>query len=506
MGAAQGQAVRTDLDGLEERFENERKAYLELLADYLPDAYRERFTSLTDEQMRQVAEARRRWQFYTLHTSKMHDFQKQYLDPIDRVGELLLIAPELIDHEPVKLARAQAFATGKQLAKARRDAGVDIDPTKGVVSPTGIPYPALDRPHTCVDQLRIDERTVALAETIAPAGANPVLYENAERCKQIDVEEALFVMYGNRVRMLTGTIAWVADPLTTACARDHSIDRKEGRASGHSSTVPGKEGFGDRLKRFGAKGRSEGAGGGTGESYIRGLSYGGGHTGPLYSLGRNAVGPGRADGAFTSIYYTDKSMLHDCQATQGELFLPPGVSRRDIKSRTLRSAYTGFYKGDFEQAYKALERETPAEDFDGAIHRYLNARLAAEVDWATEGIERIAKAGDVAEAYTRFESAKQSMGGIPAFDERVETLQALFADPGVAEEIKAGKIFRRICEEQYTAQNMKKLIELYPDSVYAKAAKMCIADGMPTKGDGALAFFIERDPSLNNWGYLVVDR
>lgn len=498
------QAVRYDLTELEKQFEKSRVAYLSTLERYLPGAYRERFAGLSDAQMKQVADARRLWQFYTLHTSKMADFQKQFLGPIDAVGELLLIDPATVEDETVRLARAEVWAVGEKLMAARRQEGVDIDPTKGKTSPTGIAYPPLEQPHTCLDALRVYEESMVLAYTVASPEARRVLMENARRCIEIDVEEAGFVMYGNRVRMLTGTVAWVADPVTTACARDHSIDRKAGRASGHSSTVPGKEGFGDRLRRFGARGSSEGAGGGkTGQAYIRGLSYGGGHTGPLYSLKRNAVGPGRAGGAFTSVYYTDKSMLHDCQATRGELFLPPGVTKSDMTSRALRAAYTAFYNLQFAKAHKALLDTETGQDFDGAIYRYLRARLDAEVEWTLTGIERIADAGDVAEAYARLQSATSEMSGIPAFDTKAPPLADRFKDPALADEIKAGRLFRRICTEDYTAGNMRKLIQMYPESVYAKAAKKCIESEMPTKGDGALTYFIERDKHLNQWGYLI---
>ena len=492
-----------DLGELEKEFEDARDDYLHKLKKYLPGAYEQRFIALTDQQLAEIARTRRLWQYYTVNTTKTNDFQKNFLDPIDAVGEMLLIKPEQIDDEAVASARSIAFESGQRLMEARLQAGVEIDPTKGVKSPTGIAYPPLDQPHTCVDILRLYEQTTVLAHTVAPPDANQVLFENAKRCALIDVEEAAFVMYSNKVRMLIGTVAWVADPLTTACARDHSVDRKNGKASGHTSTVPGKEGFGDRLRLWGAKGSSEGAGGGTGESYIRGLSYGGGHTGPLYSIKRNAVGPGRADGAFTSVYYTDKSMYHKSQATEGELFLPPGVEKSDIRGRLLRKAYTGFYKEKFNKAYDALVAEEPGEGFDGAIHRYLIARLDAEVQWRVTGIKRIAAAGDIAEAHARFQALQESMKGVPAFEEEVEALRSLFADESVEQEVKAGKIFRRICAQEYTEANMKKLIGMFPETIYAQAAQKCIDDGMPKKAAGPLTFFTDRDPDLNQWGYVI---
>ena len=196
-------------------------------------------------------------------------------------------------------------------------------------------------------------------------------------------------------------------------------------------------------------------------------------------------------------------MYHKSQATQGELFLPPGVEKSDIRSRLLRSAYTGFYKEQFNKAYDALAGEEPGEGFDGAIHRYLIARLDAEVQWAVTGIRRIAAAGDIAEAYVRFQKAQKSMKGVPAFETEAESLRALFAGESVEQEVKAGKIFRRICAEEYTEANMKKLIETFPDTIYARAAQKCIDDKMPKKAAGPLTFFTDRDQDLNQWGYVI---
>ncbi|MBX2851537.1 MAG: hypothetical protein KTR15_07320 [Phycisphaeraceae bacterium] len=196
-------------------------------------------------------------------------------------------------------------------------------------------------------------------------------------------------------------------------------------------------------------------------------------------------------------------MYHKSQATNGELFLPPGVTKSHVRGRLLRSAYTGFYKEQFKTAYDALQSEEPVEGFVGTVHRYLIARLDAEVEWTVTGIKRIAAAGDIAEAYVRFEKARKSMKGIPAFEAEVESLGALFVGENIDTEVKAGKVFRRICAEQYTEANMKTLIEKFPDTIYAQVAKRCIGDGMPKKAAGPLTFFTERDEDLNQWGYVI---
>ena len=93
------------------------------------------------------------------------------------------------------------------------------------------------------------------------------------------------------------------------------------------------------------------------------------------------------------------------------------------------------------------------------------------------------------------------MAGIPAFDEAVEPLSKRFEGEQAATEIKAGELFRKICQREYTAANMKRLIEMYPDSVYATVAKRCIEEEMPG-GYKPLLYFYDRDKNINEWAYL----
>ncbi len=511
VSSAHAQAVAdTPLDalaGLEQQYVQAETEYLDALSAYLPDAYRVRFSALSDKGMQQIAEARRLWVFWTLGGSDQFDFQKQFLDPIDQVGEMLIIKAESITDKTVKSARVKAGRLAEQLDKARKQAGVEIDPTVGVLSPTGIAFPRLDQPHTTVDRLLLMEQSIVLAQTVGPRESKPVLMINAKNCIQIDVEEASFTMYANKVRMLTGANAWVANPVTTACARDHSIDRKEGRASGHSSTVPGKEGLGARASRFGTPVRSEGAGGGqSGWHYIRGLSYGGGHTGPLYRSMRNAVGPGRVEGVYTSMYYYDDAFKHACQEYRNELFLPPGVTKSDLQLPLLITAYDALQQQQYAKAYATLKVQEMTEDkFQLAIQRYLLARINAEVDWWLTGIEEFATAGDVYGAHARLQEATPLLSGIPAFDKAAEKIQTWLSKPGIAKEITVGEQYRKACAQSFTTQTLQKLIEEHPDSIYAKAARKCIDENLTNEPTtyAPLMFFRDQSPHINKWAYLV---
>ena len=501
------QVTWDELTELESSYKQAEKAYLDALSAYLPGAYRSKFAGLSDREMKQIADTRKLWEFWSLGGSAQFDFQQQFLVPIDQVGEMLIFDAESIRDKDIQEARKKAGRLAEQLDKAKRKEGAELDPTVGVKSPTGIEFPKLDRPHSTVDRLFLMERSMILAQTVGLPDSKDVLMQNAEFCANLDLDEAMFAMYANKVRMLTGVNAWVAHPVTTACARDHSIDRKEGRASGHSSTVPGKEGLGARAKRFGTPVRSEGAGGGkTGEGAIRGLSYGGGHTGPLYRSMRNVVGPGYHLGAMTAMYYHDRAYRHDCQEYRNELFMPPGVTKADLETEALITAYRELQQKQFAKAYGILAAaEKPEDKFQHAVHRYLLARIAAEVDWTLEGVEQFAEAGDVYAAKLRLDTANATLAGIPSFDKAAPKVEKWFEKDAVAAELGVGERFREICAAGMSHDAFRKLIEDHPGSVYAKAAQKCIDDNVTAdaKGYAPLMYFRVESPHINKWAYLV---
>ncbi|MBK8977815.1 MAG: hypothetical protein IPM29_18050 [Planctomycetes bacterium] len=504
------------LTALEREFAAARADYLEVLGEYLPGAYRERFAGLTRDELATIAATRRLWQWYidegpfTMGDPRKQStgiFREEFLDPMDRVAEILLIDPEEIRDTAVRRARAEAFKLGEKLMRARERSGVDIDPTAERTAPTGIPYPRLDRPHTCVDVLRLYERTLVLAKTVAHPGAEAVLMQNAEACAEVDLMEADFVMYANQVRMLSGSIAWVCDPLMTACCRDHSADRKAGLASGHQSTIEGKRFPRDRAERFGCRVGPEGAGGGrTGREAIRGFAYDGtGHGGPLFARLRNVVGPGQREGALTAMYQTDDRLKHPCQASEGELILPPGVTSRMLDAGT-RAIFRALASGRFEEADSLLGGREPSDDFQKAVHRYLAARLEAEVDWTLTGIEHILDAGDAYEADQRLQVAERTMDGIAGFDQRAGRLRARLAQRGVAQEIKVGRIYQQIIgSKRLDRDKLQRFVEEFPESAYAAAGRHCLE-----AGDGAfwpeLFHFVMQDTHLNKWSYLQPER
>jgi len=500
-----GDAPQAALALVDRRLAEQERKYVGLLDRHLRSAYLERLAALTDEQIAQVQKTRRLWKHY-LHThDAQRDFQKEFLGPAEAVGEILLIDPASLDDAALAEQRRALMEFAEYQRRCHEALGVSIDPTVGKVSPTGIAFPPLDQPPTFADRLSHLERTLVLANTVASPGARRVLMLADEAARQIDVQEAAFVMYGNRIRMLMGTIAWTADPIICACARDHSTDRKDGKASGHSSTIPGKEGFGDRLRRFGARGGSEGAGGGRdGVGYLKGLSYGGGHTGPLYSLKRNVVGVGRRGGVYTSIYASDDALRHPCPVTDNELFMPPGVTRAELRQRALHAIYVLLQREQFGRVHELAESARLTSDFDRMVLRFFKAAVDAERDWALQEIAALQDVGDLFRAKARLEEAKRQFQGDAAFAERSAELEQRLSADDAKEAIRAGELYYKIARTALTESNLKQLIARYGDTEYARAAQTLIDKRTGDSPDAnPLIYFFEKNPHLNRYGYLA---
>jgi hypothetical protein len=353
----------------DQRVSGLEKQYTDFLNANLRTLYKQKLLALTDEQITSIQKTRRFWKPYLL--AAMHDdnFMHDYLEPAKEVSKLLLLDAEKDLDERGKGLRAELLEAGGYQTKCNLALGGDPDPTKGKKSPTGIAIPPLSSPPTFQSYVSYLEKTLVLANTVAPEGARKVLLKNLEISREIDIEEADYVLYANEIRMCMGSQAWSVDPLLCAATRDHSTDRKNGKASAHMSTIPGKEGFVDRAKRFGTGASSEGAGGGrNGRNYLEGLSHeGDGHTGPLYGIHRNVIGVGRHEGVYTSNYRTDHTLDHPCPVTTGEQFMPPGLTGKEFANPTAASVFTCLKNSQYGVAQTIIAKalETPTDKNSG---------------------------------------------------------------------------------------------------------------------------------------------
>lgn len=492
--------ARLALQHIDKQLASLRGKYTVALQAWLEDAYMRHLISLSDEQIMIVQRARRLWRSYVLHGGHRSNFQAEFLAPMKAAGEALLLRAEDVKDEPVCSQRKTLMELGEYQAMAHTALGMQTDPTVGKFSPTQIAYAPLDQPPTFLDSLHHTERSMVLAHTVAPPGAQAVLMYNDEAAQEIDVQEAEYVLFGNEMRMLSGTIVWRVDPLGNAVARDHSNDRTKGLATGHMSSIKEKRGFTDRSRRMGARRfGSEGVGGGaSGRGYINGLSYGGGHTGPLYSLRRNCVGVGRRKNAYTSIYGTDRSIVHDCQAVANELVLPPGWSNTRLRG-SARSIFSKLQSGEFGHAARALAKARPSNEKTSMLLRFFRAAVQTEIDWILDSSAAIEDAGDVYEARRRLLAGAKMFKGNPAFEEEGILRLAMLADPALAQALKAGEAFHRMVlgdlDGAGRAKASRALIRRYGGTAYAEAAKAADEPG------AAFAYFVGKQATVEKYEY-----
>ncbi len=493
-----------------------QKQYFELLDKHVRAAYIKRLTMLRDGHVKKVQYMRRLWKDYLLHTSDQKDFQDHFLRPVWEVSEFMLVRPADMREPEIVRARKLLFELAEYQVACRKAAGISADPTAGKKSPTGIDIPYLDQPPTLADYVSFLDRIMVLAGSFAPAGAKQVHYANIDVFREIDVQESEFVMFAGTVRMLVGSVAWLGDALVCATTRDHSADRKAGLASGHMSTVPGKHGFTDRLRRMGAPWcGSEGAGGGRdGRGYANGLSYGGGHTHPLYSIKRNFTGVGRRGGVYTSNYGTKRDLLHPCPATQNEFFMPPGITRADLKTPELLEIYKLLQDEKYAQADARIAEVEVESDFDKMILRFFSADVTAELGWFCEAVAAIYAVGDYYDVKLRLDGARKKFTGIKLFDKRAAMLDKLLSAKKMEKELEAGKVYRPIARAIVKDMRGKKLnaaaarkqlddfAKQHPKTVCAEAAQFLPPDATGnTPTVNPIAYFFNKNKYLAKYAY-----
>jgi hypothetical protein len=490
------QALDDKLDVLE-------RGYAELLDESIRDAYHRRLRSLTDDEMREVAYVRRVWSNYILRPSTQLHFQQHFLIPATNVGKLLLPDVAEIQTKPSdkQLRRMNEFNGYRN--EVREALGLGLDPTTSKKAPTGIPMPPLSKVRSYEEHLDYLHRTMSVASSVAPREANGILLRNATRARKIDLEEAEFVIYANEIRCLMGVLCWETDVLACAATRDHSKDRVDGNASGHWNNLPGKKGFTHRLQRFGTGGTSEGAGGGSnGRNYLHALSYGGGHTGPLYSMKRNKVGCGRFGNCYTSTYGRNKSIVHPCQASTGELFMPPGIGLGDITDKSLQDAYHALAFDNYLGAKQLLDEAKAKSKMDKFVRKYLAVAVEVEANWQLECITRVAATGDIYTVSQMIDRTRGKFGN--SLDKRLRRFEKRLATNASTQLLKVGQAYATACAAKDNAA-IDAIVKNHGDTVYARAAAQHQEAAKAGKPEHPLQWFLTIDRYLARFEYLSLN-
>ncbi|MFT4841701.1 MAG: hypothetical protein ACI8UD_003226 [Planctomycetota bacterium] len=493
MWAKLEQAIDDKLDVLE-------RDYAVLLDESIRTAYHRRLRSLTDEELREVARVRRVWSNYILRPSTQLHFQQHFLMPATNVGKLLL--PDLVE--------IQTKASNKQMQRmgefngyrneVREALGLGMDPTTGKQAPTGIPMPPLSKSRSYEEHVDHLNRTMSVASSVAPREASGILIRNALMARKIDFEEAEFVLYANEIRCLMGVLCWETDVLACAATRDHSKDRVDGNASGHWNELPGKKGFTHRLRRFGTSGTSEGAGGGSdGRNYLHALSYGGGHTGPLYSMKRNKVGCGRFGNCYTSTYGRNKAIIHPCQASTGELFMPPGIGLGDITDPSLQDVYHALAFDNYVGAKQLLAVCKTKTKMDKFVRDYLAVAVKVEADWQLECMAHVAATGDLYTVSLMIARTRGKFGN--SLDKRLRRYEKRLATKAGMQLVEVGQAYVAACATKDQGA-MNAIVKNHGDTVYARAATQHLSTNKAGKPEHPLQWFLTADRYLARFEYL----
>lgn len=480
------------------------RSYAVILDEPIRAVYRRHLASLSDAELREVAMTRRVWRNYILNPSTQLHFQQHFLMPATKVGELILPDVGAIQTKASKAMSRRMWEFNGYRNDVREALELGEDPTTDKFAPTGIAMPPLSKARSYEQHVDHLHRTMALASSVAPAGAGAVLLGNAAKARLIDYEEAEFVLYANEIRMLMGIISWSADVLACAATRDHSKDRVDGNASGHMSTLPGKRGFTDRLRRFGTNGSAEGAGGGAnGRRYLYGLSYGGGHTGPLYSMKRNKVGVGRFGNCYTSTYARDNKFMHPCQASTGELFMPPGFGLSDIQDPSLIDVYHALSFENYVGATQVLKTATAKTKVDRFLRHYFKVVIEVEADWLLECISHVGATGDLVGVVRLIEKARGKFGN--SLDGRFRPYTKRMATRSGVQVLAAGRAYMAACATKDRSA-IEAILRDHPDTVYASAAQQHLAPSKDGKTSHPLAWFLEVDRYLARFEYMTPNK
>jgi len=500
---------------IDNELKQQEKQYTQVLGPKIRAAYIKKLESITDDQLAHILRTRNLWKPYILNGGSHPKFREVYLAPIWKMKEILLLKISKIEDMQVVESRKKLVEFAGYQTQCHKILKINPDPTVGKMSPTNIEYAHLDQPPTFMDKLHHFERTLILIHTVASPGAAEVLLMTDQAAREIDVQEAEYVMAANEVRMLAGSIAWRADPLGCAVTRDHSTDRKEGRAKGHMSDVPGKRGFTDRNKRMGAVYYgSEGAGGGrNGPAYLNGLSYSGeGHGGPLYRLARNRVGVGRRGGVYTSQYGTDKQYIHPCPATEDEMWMPPGITGKDLRSSSVARVYRAIKSQAYGSALKAIEKVKSPTGVDAIAVRFFRVAIDVNIEQSVKEILATEQSGDVFYAKVLLNQAMAQCKGITSFEEKVAEVAERLTGEELRSEMRVGKSFYRLyfavkdlprdkfdANRRELIQRLNRIARSYKDSIYGKAAEDVarrLADPK-SSADAFMAYFKERRESAD---------
>ena len=401
---------------------------------------------------------------------------------LEELKSLLIIStddPALLEGV-VGESRAVILRLGGLLERCRAASGEGEE----VKTIGGTEVPKLDRRGTFEDHFGRRERAIVLAATVARAEDAAVIIANETPAMDLDVEEADGILELNILRVLMGLSSVAVHPGLSAACRDHSNDMQERGFFSHTSPVAGKQGFGQRAKRFGAGAGGEciAAGASKGPRSIHQWLHSPGHMRIILSKGTYSVGLGRRANKWTLLAGGGAKRAHPLLGKDPFI---PCVDPGDPTSRA-RAVYELLKRGRYADVMRAIEKMKDSKslaDRDRTALRLMELDVLSRADAAVERMRVLEKGGDVyalamaaREARVGFGTVKEVADALAPIDEKLKTkpvkkeLRVGAQYHRMAGMVRAMKDAERSRSRLVIAKQLESFAKRNGESVYAAAA------------------------------------
>jgi hypothetical protein len=401
---------------------------------------------------------------------------------LEELRSLLIVSADdpALREGAVGESRAMILKFGGLVGRCRRESG-EADEVKTI---GGTEVPKLDRRGTFEDHFRRRERAIILAVTVARAEDAAVIIANEGPAMDLDVEEADGILELNTLRVLMGLSSVAVHPGLSAACRDHSNDMHERGFFSHTSPVAGKQGFGQRAKRYGAGAGGEciAAGASKGPRSIHQWLHSPGHMRIILSKGTYSIGLGRRARKWTLLAGGGAKRGHPLLGKDPFI---PGVDPGDPASR-VRAAYELLKRGRYADATRAIEKLKDSKslaDRDRTALRLMELDVLNRADAAVERLRSIESGGDVyalsvaaREARSGFGTVKEVADALAPIDEKLKTkpvrkeLRVGAQYHHMAAAVRAMKDTQRSRSRLVIAKQLESFAKRNEESVYAAAA------------------------------------
>ena len=203
--------------------------------------------------------------------------------------------------------------------------------------------------------------------------------------------------------------------------------------------------------------------------------------------------------AFTTTYGRNKGIMHPCPASEGELFMPPGIGLGDITAPGLKDVYHALAFDNYSGAARLVREVKATTKMDKFIRDYLTIAIEVEADWQLECIEHVAAVGDLYTVSLLIDRTRGKFGD--SLNKRLRPYEKRLTTISGAEIVAIGKAYLAACAAKDLAA-VAAICTNHGDTVYAQAATQHLAATKAGKSAHPLQWFLTVDRYLARYEYL----